>query len=88
VYQGIAAFKRSVRLKCASSVEAEIFGMAVHIDRREIISRVQALTLLMPGAESDKLSPENANDLARACRRSARCAPCRKRRTRPLRCQR
>jgi pimeloyl-ACP methyl ester carboxylesterase len=65
VHHGFTAFEAGVRLKCPSSVEAQVFGMGMHIDGWEMMSRVHVPTLLMRGAESDKLSAKDANELAR-----------------------
>jgi pimeloyl-ACP methyl ester carboxylesterase len=65
VQQGFAAFEGGVRLKCPSSVEAQVFGMDMHIDGWQMMSRVQVPTLLMRGAESDKLSAKDADELVR-----------------------
>jgi lipase len=65
VQQGFAAFEGGVRLKCPASVEARVFGMDMHIDGWEMMSRVQVPTLLMRGAESDKLSAKDADELVR-----------------------
>jgi pimeloyl-ACP methyl ester carboxylesterase len=65
VQQGFAAFEGGVRLKCPPSVEAQVFGMDMHIDGWEMMSRVQVPTLLMRGAESDKLSAKDADELVR-----------------------
>ena len=61
--QGFAAFEGGVRLKCPPSVEAQVFGMDMHIDGWEMMSRVQVPTLLVRGANSDKLSAKDADEL-------------------------
>ena len=65
VQQGFAAFEGGVRLKCPASVEAQVFGMDMHIDGWEMMSRVRVPTLLMRGGESDKLAAEGADELVR-----------------------
>ena len=51
-----------------SGPSAQVFGMDMHIDGWEMMSRVQVPTLLMRGAESDKLSAKDADELVRLLR--------------------
>jgi pimeloyl-ACP methyl ester carboxylesterase len=65
VQHGFAAFEGGVRLKSPPSIEAQVFGMGMDIDGWEMMSRVRVPTLLMRGAESDKLSAKDADELVR-----------------------